>query len=556
MLGAPPRVAAQDASWRPAARSEPAPTAANATLGRPVAITRASSADLDRAPRPYPAPYRTGTDYPPARQASSAQAIATVAPPGAVIAASAQSAPPTPLPPSAFMDPEDVPPPEPGEFAIDQREPRRPIRLVKGGNWENGPPSPGPFMPQSQQQPAVGGPLVPNNPGEWPGDHWDGPPAPGPAPYQFYVRGEFLLWAIKQDHAPPLVTTGDFNAASFAPGNVSLPGTLTRGDTVTLFGGNITNNPFYGGRFTAGWFIDDCGDKALELGGFFLSQRGKDFKVTSAQVPFLARPFFAANQTTGGDFPREFIEVVAAPGVQAGSVHITSPSHLYGLNADLVCKACCGCDYRINVFTGPRYLNLRESLSITEDNTLIRAAANFPAGTRFVVNDTFATRNQFYGWDVGVNGRWYYGRFDLDGYARIAAGWTRQTVEINGSQVVTPPGGPVQRFQGGLLAEPSNIGSQSRDRFSVAPEMGLALGYNVTDHLRLSVGYSFLYWSSVVRPGEQIDRRLDITQIPNFTPPPATFGATLPTNPTVPQRLLRDTDFWAQGLTAGIEFRW
>src|SRR5205814_1140369 len=94
--------------------------------------------------------------------------------------------------------------------------------------------------------------------------------------------------------------------------------------------------------------LDDCGDKAIEVSGFFLGQRSADFFVSSAQVPFLARPFFAANPGPVPDLPREFIEVVAAPGVQAGSVRISSPSRLYGITPDLVCKVCCGCDYRIN----------------------------------------------------------------------------------------------------------------------------------------------------------------------------------------------------------------
>ena len=85
---------------------------------------------------------------------------------------------------------------------------------------------------------------------------------------------------------------------------------------------------------------------------------------------------------------------------------------------------------------------------------------------------------------------------------------------------------------------------------------GLDVGVTFAKNIWVSVGYNFLYWSSVVRPGEQIDRRLDVTQIPNFSPPPSPpFGPTLPTNPQVPQRLLKDSDFWAHGLTAGIEIR-
>jgi hypothetical protein len=65
------------------------------------------------------------------------------------------------------------------------------------------------------------------------------------------------------------------------------------------------------------------------------------------------------------------------------------------------------------------------------------------------------------------------------------------------------------------------------------------------------MGYSFLYWSNVWRAGDQIDRVVDVTQIPNFAPPdvqPTGFA-----RPGVP---FRTSDFWAQGLNFGVEFTW
>jgi len=556
-----PGLAAQEATWRPAAPAaapkQPPPAAPGVSIGKPVPIMRGSSAGLDQ-PRQFPAAYRyAGTPLPQQLQrepASSAQAIATVPAPGAVIAASGQAAPPPPLPPltpSAGHQEGD----ESDQFAMDRDRERftDPTGTRLTGNWVNEP-----IVPPVVQQP----PVVPADtpqPDGWPRHWWDGPSRAESAPSRFYVRGEYLLWTIKNDRAPPLVTTGDSSVASIAPGMISVPGALNRGDTVVLFGGDITNNPFSGARFTAGMGIDDCGDKAVEVGGFFLSQRATNFAVTSAQVPFLARPFFAANPGPAPDLPREFVEVVSIAGARTGSVRVHSPTELYGLNADVTCKVCCGCDYTINALAGARYLNLRESLTITEDNMVSFTAAPggaFPPGSRVLVADSFATRNEFYGCDMGLSGRYYCGRFDVDGFARVALGTTRQTVDINGSQSVIQANGVTTNFKGGLLALPSNIGSESRDRFSVVPEVGVSLGVKLTDGIRLSVGYNFLYWSSVVRPGEQIDRRLDLLQIPNFTQLPSPpFGPTLPTNPTLPQRLFKDTDFWAHGLTVGLEIR-
>ncbi|MGG7379585.1 BBP7 family outer membrane beta-barrel protein, partial [Escherichia coli] len=69
----------------------------------------------------------------------------------------------------------------------------------------------------------------------------------------------------------------------------------------------------------------------------------------------------------------------------------------------------------------------------------------------------------------------------------------------------TTPGGQTSAVVGGLLALPSNIGNFQRNRFGVVPQVGLKVGYNLTDNLRVYVGYDFLWWCNVVRPGDQID---------------------------------------------------
>jgi hypothetical protein len=82
------------------------------------------------------------------------------------------------------------------------------------------------------------------------------------------------------------------------------------------------------------------------------------------------------------------------------------------------------------------------------------------------------------------------------------------------------------------------------------PEVGVNLAYQLTGNVRVNLGYTFLYWSNVVRPGDQVDTVIDISQIPNFRPNVPFTGIPAPT--VVPN----DTDIWAQGLNAGLEFRW
>jgi hypothetical protein len=174
---------------------------------------------------------------------------------------------------------------------------------------------------------------------------------------------------------------------------------------------------------------------------------------------------------------------------------------------------------------------------------------------RIIVTDRFATSNQFYGGQVGAEGRWMFGRLTLDGRVKLALGITQQELTVDGNQQIIGRNNPDPR-PGGLLALPSNIGSFSSSRFSVVPEVGGSVGYYVTDWMRLSVGYNFLYWSSVIRPGDQIDRNLNSDQIPNFNLVPVAGGgfrpARISTDPP-PQRLFNPTDYWAHGLTFGVE---
>ena len=123
---------------------------------------------------------------------------------------------------------------------------------------------------------------------------------------------------------------------------------------------------------------------------------------------------------------------------------------------------------------------------------------------------------------------------------------TRQRLDIAGSETIVAPNGSSQSFNGGLLALPSNIGQFGKTKFSFVPEIGVTVGYQLTDKIRLYAGYNFLYWTNVIRPGGQIDRILDVTQIPNFT----IAGAT-PAGQNRPAVLFRESDYWAQGIVIG-----
>lgn len=353
---------------------------------------------------------------------------------------------------------------------------------------------------------------------------------------RWYGSAEYLLWQMRGTDLPPLVTTGPLESQ----------GILGQPGTTVLFGGRRQDEDWRnGGRFTLGWWCDPCQQWGVEASYFFLGQRSQRFTADSATFSLLARPFFNVNQQI------EFSEITARPGDTTGNVIVELPSRLWGLQGNVQHNLCRRCDFNLDFLAGVRYLSLEEGLDIRENLTLLRdnLVPGFPAGTRAVVFDQFNTRNQFYGGQLGARAEVRRGPWFANVRGTVALGNTHQVVNIFGGQVFTAPNGGVSSFRGGLLALPTNLGNFSRDRFSVVPEIGVNLGYQVGPRLRLFVGYNFLYWSNVLRPGDQIDRTLDINQIPNFTVGPNAALA----RPIVP---FKSSDFWAQGVNFGIELRY
>jgi hypothetical protein len=214
---------------------------------------------------------------------------------------------------------------------------------------------------------------------------------------------------------------------------------------------------------------------------------------------------------------------------------------MWGAETNLRSNVWCGCHSSLDVLAGFRTLGLDEDLIIHENLTVLVA----PGGT-FDLVDHFRTQNRFYGGQVGAEWQCRVRRWDLGIKTKLAIGSTQQLVTISGIDKVSDPVNGTRTFNSGLLALPSNIGNYSRDRFTFVPEVGFTVGYHLTEHLRCFAGYNFLYWSSVVRPGPQIDRTINVNQI---APP-------IPGGPARPAFSFNGSDFWAQGVNVGLEYKW
>ena len=356
------------------------------------------------------------------------------------------------------------------------------------------------------------------------------------APGQFWARGEWLYWATSGQHLPALVTGAPAGTARNVAGVLGSP------NTTVLYGDNRTNKDFRNGyRINAGWWFDDCRQCGIEGDFFFLGRSRQGFSAASNGSSIITRPF--VNASTG--LPD--VELVSFPGAIAGSVSVDSRTTMIGGGVNMVknlCGTACG---RIDWLLGYRYWNISDDLTISENLTALPGQTAVAPGTTFQITDRFKTSNNFHGGLIGLSGEQNFGSWFVGGRASVAFGVNSQTVDINGSTTITPPGGSPTTYTGGLLAQPTNIGSHTRSAFAVVPELGVRVGCQLTDNARIYAGYNFMYMSNVVRAGDQIDANVN----PTLLPP-----RTNVTGPALPAFMPKTTDFWAQGISIGLELRY
>jgi len=219
---------------------------------------------------------------------------------------------------------------------------------------------------------------------------------------RWYASAEYLLWFIRGQPIPPLLTSGSI--LDNPPGALGQPGT-----TVLLGNNNSNYNPLSGLRVRGGWWFSDCHSLGIALGGFFLGEGVNRFSASSTGSPFLARPF--TNALTG----LQDIEAVATPNGLSGAFSSVNTSQLFGAEANLRSNLCCGCNWFIDGLVGFRYLGLHESLRMQENLAIINSQnPNLPVGSTFVVTDRFGTQNTFYGGQIGGMGEYRFGRWSVD----------------------------------------------------------------------------------------------------------------------------------------------
>lgn len=376
-----------------------------------------------------------------------------------------------------------------------------------------------------------------------------------------WVTGESLLWWFKDSPLPvPLVTSGSFGDTS--------PGALNQPGTRVLVGGEpIEMAVRAGGRVSAGLWSRTNRNWGIEGNYLFLpSSQVVRSAATSGQPgsPTLAVPVFDTSGAFGlGGVPGETVFILPGPfgdkpGFQ-GQFEIDLASQLQGAETNVLWRAddCEG--LQLEGLAGFRWLQFHESLTL---NGTTGAVPGAPFPGFYDVTDSFRAYNNFWGGQLGGRSVCILSAFRLEALAKVSLGGMRQDVAIDGASRTS--GGNLffattpTAMSGGIFSQPSNIGSYSQDSFAVVPEVSTRLSYRLTRSIRLSCGYSFLYVSTLARPGAQIERAINSTRtslasasrasIPVGHPgsAPAASGSPAPTF------RFHESDFWAQGIDLGV----
>jgi hypothetical protein len=358
-----------------------------------------------------------------------------------------------------------------------------------------------------------------------------------PAGVRVWGDAEFLLWWFK--NAPvntPLVTQAT-NPADPNSGKIGFA------DTRILLGDQTYDLGMrYGGRFTLGGWLDSDATIGLEANYLFIAPKSTTQAVGSNGAPgspVLNFPFFDVNSGKEEAFG------LATP----TGMNLRILNELQGGELNALGKLIRTDSLNVSGLIGFRYVNFREDLDFAQ-------GFGVPTGFNGSLQDSFHATNNFYGGQLGLRAEYRLGNFFIEATGKVALGSMQQSVNVSGSSTESDPGaGALHNYTnapGGFYALPTNFGNHTQSVFGVVPEGQFKAGYNITRNIQAYVGYNFLYLNDVARPGASIDHAVNLTQVPS------NFGTGFPntlTGPAAPTFSFNRSDFWAQGVTFGVQFK-
>lgn len=351
----------------------------------------------------------------------------------------------------------------------------------------------------------------------------------------YWFRMELLFARFKDANTPPLLTT-------------SLPqssqGILGNEGTRVLFGGSIDLETHLGFKVVGGMWLQPAQTWGFEASYFNVFNKSHQFRMQSQGDPLLANPYFDSLTNTESSY---IIAREAGAGVNqiSGNVLLGTHSRLQGLTFNNVHNITRGTNGRLDWSWGYRFLYLDESLY----NEFFQEEAPVTGngiGVQRLIYDDFGTSNTFNGINFGLRSQWYKGCWTFDVSGQLGFGFNRNTVQINGTTLsASPPNFQILTRSGGIYALDSNGGQETEIGFMFVPEIELGVGYFFCEYGRIYLNYNFMAMTGVVRPGDQIDRRIN----PNILD--GNSG-----NPATPENFHNHSTFWMQTLAIGFELRY
>jgi hypothetical protein len=308
-------------------------------------------------------------------------------------------------------------------------------------------------------------------------------PAPA-APDRAWLWGsaELVIGNTSGVNVPPVVTTGPASAGLPA-GAVGAPG------TVALFGGRKMLDDWRTGLKTeiGAWFGQDhaWGASARLYSLFSTSDQlvGEGNGTNVVNLPQVV---------TLGGVPTQMPIFVGFPGIAVGTVATTVQTTFSGGDINLRRLLVSNPDFRFELFAGYRQMHLGDELGAA-----FRASGGLGSVILLAGDDSIRTRNNFYAGQVGSLGSIAMGRITLQGQSAFAIGVNASDLDFSRARVATIGTTQVplvQTTDGGRV-----------NFFAVAAEGGVRLGFRVTEHAKLTVGYTGIYLSKVRRAQEQFD---------------------------------------------------
>jgi hypothetical protein len=376
---------------------------------------------------------------------------------------------------------------------------------------------------------------------------------------------------MKEGHIDePLITTG--SPADAIPGAIGQPGTQV------VFGNKHYNfHRTAGVKASIGSYIGPDKNVSVDIDGFWIFSRTRHFSISAnpGEAPLIARPYYDVRRAS--ERARIVSSNSVATGFFSGSSSALIKTQFWGGELNIGYHPCsqqavgchtCGeiaarqkqpCDKNMTggLFVGFRYLRLFEKLKIKDvmDPFGTPSGLSFNGSTHPVTlpdslkdEDQFRTNNDFFGGQIGIKGDYAFNCWmSLGFYGKAAFGVTEQKYKSEGWTTWESSVFGDQYAVGGVLVQPNNMVHEKKWKYAWVPEAGVNFSIEPFSHLRFLVGYSFLWWSKIVRPGEQINNEVNSGQIPGN----AAFYT-----PAVqkPNNHLKETSFWLQAVNFGVSF--